>query len=307
MQKFEAFVKKSFQRNLHNDPKNINCVGDKIYETKNGYQVFRTGWNVENTRYCVDIMAIKDSMDLWTVGPNVNLAYELVEVFDSSNIKFSYFIKDGMNLEYCLACHNYQNCFGYIGLRNKKYHIFNKPYSVEEYWQKLDEIKTKMLRDGEYGEFFPLSMSLHPYNDTYAIIEFPLTKKEVLKRGWQWQDEPKIPSDLMGLKLIKVKDIPKDIKDVSDDILEKAIVCEITGKPFRIIKPELEFYRQHSLPIPTKHPFQRMLERFQKRNPSKLFKAICAKCGNQMHTSYPPEKQKELKIYCEQCYLREVV
>lgn len=149
-------------------------------------------------------------------------------------------------------------------------------------------------------------MSLHPYNDTYAMIEFPLTKEEVLKNYWQWQDEPKISSDLSGLKLIEAKDVPKNIKDVSDDILNKVIACEITGKPFKIIKPELEFYRQHNLPIPTKHPFQRILERFQKRNPAKLWKAICAKCGNKMFTSYPPEKQKELKIYCEKCYLAEV-
>ncbi|MFH1838422.1 MAG: hypothetical protein ABH808_02935, partial [Candidatus Kuenenbacteria bacterium] len=191
-------------------------------------------------------------------------------------------------------------------LRNKSYYIFNKQYSKEKYYEFLDKIKIKMLKDKEYGEFFPLSMSLHSYNDTYAMIEFPLTKQEVLKNNWQWQDEPKISQDLLGLELIENKDVPKDIKDVPDDILKKAIVCEITNKPFRIIKPELEFYRQHNLPIPLKHPFQRILERFQKRNPSKLWKTICAKCNNEMFTSYLPEKQKELKIYCEKCYLNEV-
>lgn len=93
-------------------------------------------------------------MDIWIIGPNVILSYELIEACYCSNIKFSYFIRDGMDLEYCLECHNCQNCFGCIGLRNKKYHIFNKPYSEEDYWQKLDKIKTKMLKDGEYGEFF---------------------------------------------------------------------------------------------------------------------------------------------------------
>ncbi|PKL72102.1 hypothetical protein CVV26_03040 [Candidatus Kuenenbacteria bacterium HGW-Kuenenbacteria-1] len=140
--------------------------------------------------------------------------------------------------------------------------------------------------------FFSLSQSLHPYNDTYAQIEFPLTKEEVLKNNWQWQDDLKTPSDLLGLELIEAKDVPKDIKDVDDSILNKAIICETTSKPFRVINPELEFYRQHNLPIPTKRPFQRMLERFQKRNPSKLWNAICSKCGNKMQTSYSPEKQK---------------
>ena len=43
------------------------------------------------------------------------------------------------------------------------------------------KIKTKMLLDREYGEFFPLSQSLHEYNNTYAMVEFPLTKEEVKK------------------------------------------------------------------------------------------------------------------------------
>ena len=164
-----------------------------------------------------------------------------------------------------------------------------------------------MLKDEEYGEFFPLSMSLHPYNDTYAMVDFPLIKEEVLKNGWQWYEEPKIPPDLLGLKLTEVKDIPKDIKDVTDDILNKAIICEVTGKPFRIIKSELDFYRKMNLPLPTKHPSQRILERFREMNPSRLWKATCKKCQKDMFTSYSPEKQKELKIYCEACYLREVV
>lgn len=310
--RFEDFIKKFIKKNLHNDPKNINCIGDLLDDARNCYQVVRGGWwigdvGIENLRYCVDIYKTKDSMDLWVVGPNVTLTYELVETYNCFNVKFSFFIRDGLELEYCLECHNCQYCFGCIGLRNKKYCIFNKPYSEENYWKELDKIKTKMLKDEEYGEFFPLSMSLHSYNDTYAQIEFPLTKGEVLKNGWQWSDEPKIPPDLMGLELIEAKDVPKDIKDVDDSILNKAIVCEITGKPFRIIKPELEFYQKHNLPVPTKHPYQRMLERFQKRNPSKLWESICAKCQSPMYTSYPPEKQKELRIYCEKCYLQEVV
>ena len=44
--------------------------------------------------------------------------------------------------------HNCQYCFGCIGLRNKSYGIFNKQYSKDEYYQLLDKIKTKMLKDG---------------------------------------------------------------------------------------------------------------------------------------------------------------
>jgi len=304
--KFEELLKKTIRQNLYFDSRNINCVGDHLWHSKNCYYVFRNNYGVENTRYGVDVVSnTKDCMDLWDVGP-ICLSYETVEAIKSSNLKFTFLIRDSFALEYCIACHNCQYCFACVGIRNKKYHIFNKQYSKEEYYKLLDKIKTKMLESGEYGEFFPLSMSLYPYNNTYAMIEFPLTKKEVLKNGWQWHDEPKISVDLKGLDLIKTKDIPKDIKDVKDDILDKAIICEITNKPFRLIKPELDFYRKHNLPIPTKHPYQRMLERFQKRNPAKLWKTKCNKCGKQILTSYPPKKQKELKIYCKECYNKEV-
>lgn len=306
--KFREFAKKSLRRNLFVDRKNTNCFGDLLEQAKNCYLVFRGDYGVENLRYCADVsFNIKDSMDLWDVAPNVNLSYELVECFNSSLVKFSYFIRDGLNLEYCLECFNCRNCFGCIGLRHKQFHIFNKPYLEDDYWQKLNEIKIKMLENNEYGEFFPLSMSLYPYNNSYAVVEFPLNKEQVLKNGWQWYDEPHIPPDLLGLAVIEPRDLPVDIKEVKDDILDKAVVCRITGKPFRIIKPELDFYRKHNLPIPTKHPFQRMLERFRKRNPLKLWKAVCAKCGNEIYTSYFPEKQKEYKIYCENCYLKEVI
>jgi hypothetical protein len=149
-------------------------------------------------------------------------------------------------------------------------------------------------------------MALHPYNNTYASIEFPLSKEEVLKQGWQWQDDD-VSADTSGFETIRASSVPKDIKDVSDDILNKAIICEATGKPFRIVKAELDFYKKSNLPVPTRHPLQRLLERLQKRNPAKLWKAICAKCRKDIHTSYSPENQKEYKIHCEDCYLREVI
>jgi len=306
--KFEELLKKSIRRNLSTYNININCLGDRLWRAKNCYLVFRSCSNLENVRYSVDVCSdIKECMDLWIAGPNVSLSYETIEVIESNNVKFSFFIRNGLDLEYCLNCFNCQHCFACVSLRNKSYYIFNKQYPKKEYFQLLDKIKTKMLKNGEYGEFFPLSMSLHSYQDTYAMIEFPLSKEEVSKNGWQWQDEPKISLDLMGIELIEAKDVPKDIKDVANDILNKAIVCKTTCKPFRIIKSELEFYREHNFPIPTKHPCQRIFERLQTRNPLKLWRVICPKCLKEMFTSYPPKKQKELKIYCEECYYREII
>jgi len=304
--KFEEVRNASIMEATYVDPKNINSVGDQLWEAKDCHHVFRGDFRLENLRYCVDVAwGVKDSMDLWVVGPNIKLSYELIESYDSSQIKFSFFVRDGLDLEYCIGCHGSKYCFGSIGLRNKQYCIFNKQYSEDGYWQKLDDIKTEMLQNGEYGEFFLPSMALHPYNETYAMIEHPLGKEQVLEQGLAWHDQEDV--DLKGLKTIKVKNLSLHINEIKDDILDKAVVCEVTGRPFRIIKSELDFYRSHNLPIPTKHPYQRMLERFDRRNPPRLWGSRCTKCGKEVDTAFPPEKQKELKIYCRECYLKEVV
>jgi len=101
----------------------------------------------------------------------------------------------------------------------------------------LDKIKTAMLLAGERGEFFPISMSQYPYNDTDAQIDYPLALKQAEKLGASWALEPEIP-DVQGLR---PEDAPDDIKDVGDDILGKAIICEEIARPFRIIRPSWNF------------------------------------------------------------------
>ena len=77
--------------------------------------------------------------------------------------------------------------------------------------------------------------------------------------------------------MVQATELPA-IKDTTDDILNKAIICEITGRPFRIVKMELDFYRRHNLPLPHRHPDQRHLERMQLKNPRKLRDRQCGKC-----------------------------
>lgn len=103
---------------------------------------------------------------------------------------------------------------------------------------------------------------------------------------------------------LKAKDLPENIQDVADDMLNKVILCECSGKPFRIIKAELEFYRKHNLPIPHKHPDVRHLERIYLRTPRKLRDRTCMKCGTKIQTTYSPERPEI--VYCGQCYNKEI-
>jgi hypothetical protein len=78
----------------------------------------------------------------------------------------------------------------------------------------------------------------------------------------------------------------------------------VTGRPFKIIKQELDFYRKMNVPIPRSHPDVRLARRFSLRRPLKLWNRDCAKCRKPMVTSYAPE-QPEI-VYCEECYLNTV-
>ena len=149
-------------------------------------------------------------------------------------------------------------------------------------------------------------MSPYPYNASLAQLEFPRTKTEVEGLGGYWAEPPISLDGVDPQTILRAPErLPDDIKDVDDGILEKVIVCETTGKPFRIIKQELEFYRKHDLPLPTKHPYQRLIERFAMKTPFRLWQYPCAKCGKETYTSYDPALK--LTVYCEECYKRKVI
>jgi len=80
------------------------------------------------------------------------------------------------------------------------------------------------------------------------------------------------------METISAKDLPDNIKDVEDSILDKAIICEVSGRPYRLIKQELEFYRKHNIPLPHKHHETRFLERIATLPAMELFLRNCDRC-----------------------------
>ena len=154
----------------------------------------------------------------------------------------------------------------------------------------------------EWWAFFPASLSPFGYNETVANEYFPLSKKEAWKKWFNWSDYeapfPKVE------KIIPAEKLPQNIEDIPDDILNWAIECEVTKKPFRIIKPELEFYRKHNLWIPKRHPDQRHLDRMNLINPRKLYERNCDKCIKEIHSTYHLDCDET--VYCEACYKKEI-
>jgi len=303
--KFSEILHGAIRKGINN-VRAQNSLGDLLRNCRNCFYCFRIlSGGGESLRYVSDAEKVADLMDVFG-STNSSLCYESTGIGDSSQIKFSLHLRANCReMEYCVECQNSQYCFGCIGLKNKQYCIFNKQHSEQDYWQTVDKIKSDMLERGEYGQFFPLSISLMPYQDSTAQIEFPLTKEEIIKNNWHWQDEVASDIDLSKFQTVKTEGLPDDIVDVSDDILDKVILCEQTGKPFRLTKFELDFYRSHKLPLPAVHPLQRIKNRFAFRHPFKLWQYPCSNCGRMMYSGWDPAKK--YKVYCERCYLDKVV
>jgi CxxC-x17-CxxC domain-containing protein len=98
--------------------------------------------------------------------------------------------------------------------------------------------------------------------------------------------------------------VPEDIRDVLDNICEKVLRCKVTQKYYKITPQEFRFYRKMKLPLPTRCPDQRHLDRLELRNPQRLWQRSCDKCGKGIATTYAPDKTKI--VYCRECYLKDM-
>lgn len=303
MRRFGEFKSECAAKAIH---KNVvlehceNVTGDHAYHSKNCsdcYYAFET----EDCAHCYDIGMVRNCLDcleplrgeLQYESHGCNLGYSLCacsKCYECKSVLYS---------QYCWYC---TDCFGCFGLRNKKYCILNMQYTKEEYETLAPKIIALMSKAGEYGNFFPTQLSDFGYNETAAHRYYPLAKDEAVKHGWRWYDGtdevPKVS------KVIPAGKLPETIDLIPDDIVNWAIECEATKRPFRIIKQELEFYRQNALPIPHLHPDERFKLRAALRNPRKLWARKCGKCGKEIESTFSPERTE--RVLCEECYLKEV-
>lgn len=275
-----------------------DCTGDYIYHCKNAKKCF-DAVRLWDCKYCYNTLDTKNGYDCYQPGfSNSELIYEVLGGNMFFNSKFLFLCKNLSNCEYCDLCYYSHNLFGCIGIKRGKFCILNKQYKEEQYYSLKNRIIEHMKQTGEYGEFFSFFCSPFGYNESKAQEYYPLTKEGALNRKINWSDfETAIPT---GETIVP----PDNIKEVNDSILEKIIICEKSGRPFKIIKQELDFYKFKRLPIPRKSPQVRYEERMKLRRPRKLFDRMCSKCNTQIKTTYSPERPEF--IFCEKCYLQSV-
>ncbi len=268
--------------------------------------------------------------------------YFSYDIYNSYSIFYSNQLHNCSHCFWCVWLRNKSYCILNKQYTKEEYEIL-VPKIIEHMMSSTQSPSSEgeaRNEQGEWWEFFPSSLSPFGYNETVAQEYFPLTREEVLNpqslrdsffikgapknllyvkedawkaggfihgKTFNWSDYeapfPKVEK-IITVEMYCNTSLLDNANNVPDDMLNWAIECEITKKPFRITKQELEFYRKHNLPIPRRHPDQRHKDRMQLRNPRKLWERKCDKCQEGIQTTYAPERPEI--VYCEECYRKEV-
>lgn len=289
-----------------NASRNLNAVNVSGVVVENSRDLFDVTdfKDSENVRHSDSALHHKDSMDIIFSGGNSHRLYMCVNVgSQSSNVKFSISVKFCTDCEFIFNSKNLSNCFMCYGLENKSYCILNKQYTPDEYWALLDKIKSTMLKNDEYGEFLDSRFSPQAYNFSLASLSFPVDYEIAVKLGAYIAKDPE--TNIEGIEVVNSIDLPDTIEDVDDSILNKAILCESTGKPFKITPTEFSFYRKMKIPLPHLHPSVRIENKYRFSPAGTRFYANCFKCSKDIQSIFNPEDGYAL--YCESCYQQEVL
>jgi len=281
-----------------------NCSGDYLKNSKNCRNCFDVS-DSEDITDCIFAAKSKDSFNVSLLGDGTELVYNSIAIMEPTNVRGSYYVLGGANVEFCEQMIGSQDVLGCNGLNHKQYCILNKQYSKEEFGNLRAKIVAAMKKTGEWDSFLPRELSCFAYNESTAMRYFPLTREEALNEGFRWRDEDNKVSNPQTIK------VPDNIADVTDPILNEMLACrapqgggKTCGKNFKVIAGELKFYKNRTIPVPENCPDCRQKERMFLRNPLKVYDRECAKCGAPVQSTYAPDCPE--KVYCESCYLKEV-
>jgi len=114
-------------------------------DNKDCYMLFESS-NNERCNHCYWMQLSRDCLDCAFVN-NSELCYETFVAYNCYKLFFSKECRDCTDSYFLQDCVGCSECYGCVGLRKKQYHIFNKPYSKEEYLKFLEEKKRQIKAD----------------------------------------------------------------------------------------------------------------------------------------------------------------
>lgn len=285
--------------------KNENVTWNHIYESNNCWCVFDTQAS-EDSKYVYTGYGIQNSYDISFTWWMTRFSYDCLTMWGSESCLFCHSVFDSSECilsEFCYGC---DSLFGCQWLRKKKHCILNMSYAKNEYEQLAWKLIDHMTSTGEWGEFFPHTLSPFGYNESIAQEYRPLSKTDIESKGWNWYEYPESPFGGRAYIPLPIKEYDETKVWVEmahkniDECLQGVLVCDVTKRPYKVVRQELLFCIQHSLPIATRHPDQRHVDRMSLRNPRKLCTRTCDQSQKEIQTTYTPDRPE--RVLCEKCY-----
>lgn len=319
-------IKNSSLRNGESILHAERSIGSNIKNSKD-ITISHTCRDCSNILYCTDISESQDCMDIDGYGHNSFLMYNSVQVGRYSNhIYYSASIGKSEYMFYCFEVKKSHHCFWCVNMRDVSYCIFNKQYTKEDRERIVPQLIERMQAEGSRWQFPDILYSPFPYNDSDAQQYFPLHTE--IEKGDHLTRSHNLHNDIRSIngysqdhklfeakrhKTIKEinipehattllgKDLPQNIVEVTDDITTMVIICETSGRPYRITPMELAFYHKMSLPVPRKHPDIRHAERMHHRPKRELHLRSCPSCQKLFLSSYDINNTP-WTLVCQDCY-----
>ncbi len=224
----------------------------------------------------------------------------------SRGCKYVHSTYESQNVEYSMQCYNCENCFGCVGLIRKSFCIFNKQYTPEEYWKRVDELKCAMLDRGEYGEFFPTKFSPSYWAVSVGLL-YQIEEAEAAKLGCLMLD-PESAGALgelpAGATMRSSDELPDNINQIEVDAWGgQPMMDPIEKRRYALLKPEIALYKELGIAIRAMHPMKRLRSMVFEANSGNFVDAHCAKCQKSLvvatNKTYPNRT-----IYCREDYLK---
>ncbi|MFC1748814.1 hypothetical protein ACFL2V_08400, partial [Pseudomonadota bacterium] len=293
-------LEKAFHRAVYID-RSENCTGDHIDEAKNCTNCYFITTGSEDCINCTRHGAnVKDALD------NLGFAIETERGYYNAlvqahcyDVKYSYNLITCKFAEYSAHCFQCENIFGCCGLSGKKYYIFNKPYSKEDYEALRAKIIAKMKETEEYGEFFPGYFAANTYEESWSNFYWPLSNEEKGEYGFRSAEQRKQEKPL---NFLDSSEVPDNSSDTDESLTQNKFWDSEAGKPFQIFEADIKFAKKIQGPLPNSFYSRRIQENFRWLPfNGKTRTTSCAKCSAEIETGWPT--QYDGRILCEKDYL----
>ena len=283
---------------------NEDCFGEHVTDSVRCHESY---WQEKcndayRSRYCVEM---NDVAYVSGAGWGTR-CYMIAGDTSGADNKFTMASNSGVGLEYCMVCDDCQNCFGCVGLSKKRFYIFNKAYSEEEYWRVLDEVKCAMLESGEYGDFFPGKFSLSGFEHSTGAVYYGYREHDLERFGALRVNAKN------GLVLAPRKDeklaLPAALIPDCLDKIEAAGYVQVPihdkhlDRDYSVLKREFEIYKQKQWPFPRRHFIYRLTDLIRHSNMPFAEETKCGKCEKEMRTFKNQKFSHDRVVYCMPCY-----